>query len=150
MYYLDTSVLVKNYVIEPDSDKVHAFLTLHLSCFKATLILAELEFASALARSEARGHIRSDSDRKTAFRSFRENWCDMIRINLTDEIFKKACHVIQRHRLRTMDALHLAAALVLRKESEAQVTMATFDKELWKAARKDGLDCWPEDLCVAS
>jgi predicted nucleic acid-binding protein len=40
--------------------------------------------------------------------------------------------------LRTLDAIHLASALVWREQSEAEVTMATHDSALALAARSYG------------
>jgi predicted nucleic acid-binding protein len=47
------------------------------------------------------------------------------------------------HDLRSLDALHLASALVLPRED---LTVAVWDRRLHAAARADGLELFPEIL----
>ena len=48
--------------------------------------------------------------------------------------------------LRGCDAVHLASALVWQDGMEEGVTVATFDRQLWEAARNRGLAALPEDF----
>jgi hypothetical protein len=48
--------------------------------------------------------------------------------------------------LRGYDAIHLAAALEWQDRIGEPITVATFDQDLWRAAREAGLDCFPEAL----
>jgi hypothetical protein len=41
--------------------------------------------------------------------------------------------------LRGYDAMHLNCALLWKETLEAQITMATFDRDLWQASKKAGL-----------
>lgn len=50
------------------------------------------------------------------------------------------------HGLRGYDAVHLATALVWRETLGEAVTVATWDRELWRAARDAGLSPWPEAI----
>jgi hypothetical protein len=42
--------------------------------------------------------------------------------------------------------MHLACALLWKETLETQITMATFDRDLWQASKKAGLVVWPEAL----
>jgi len=46
--------------------------------------------------------------------------------------------------LRGYDAVHLAAAVAWQERLDARIVVATFDRELWQAARQSGLETWPE------
>ncbi len=49
------------------------------------------------------------------------------------------------HELRRYDAAHLACAVLWHEAVGEPVTLATFDRPPWEAARKEGLGAWPED-----
>jgi hypothetical protein len=40
----------------------------------------------------------------------------------------------------------LACAFLWKETLETQITMATFDRDLWQASKKAGLTVWPEAL----
>ena len=50
------------------------------------------------------------------------------------------------HGLRGYDAVHLAAALVWRESVGEPVTVATYDRELWRGAQASGLVPWPVEM----
>ena len=47
------------------------------------------------------------------------------------------------HGLRGCDAVHLATALAWRETLGEAVTVATYDRELWRGALAAGLSPWP-------
>ncbi len=47
---------------------------------------------------------------------------------------------------RGYDAVHLASALSWQRALERAVTLATYDKDLWRGAQRVGLVAWPERL----
>ena len=49
------------------------------------------------------------------------------------------------YRLRGYDAVHLAAAMVWADSMGGEMWLATFDRELWEAGRRSGLNVWPAD-----
>jgi predicted nucleic acid-binding protein len=49
------------------------------------------------------------------------------------------------HGLWGYDAVHLAAALAWQERVGSFIVLATFDRELWEAARQAGLTAWPEE-----
>jgi hypothetical protein len=48
--------------------------------------------------------------------------------------------------LRGYDAVHLASALLWKEGMGQEVTLATFDQQLWEAAIQCGLVAFPDDL----
>jgi hypothetical protein len=40
--------------------------------------------------------------------------------------------------------VHLASALSWRESIDSAMVFATFDRNLWNAARGTGMSCWPE------
>ncbi len=51
-----------------------------------------------------------------------------------------------QHDLRGYDAVHLACVLILRESLGEEVSLATFDRQLWKASQNEGFTVLPEDL----
>ncbi len=45
--------------------------------------------------------------------------------------------------LRGYDAIHLASAIILQEEINSPITMFTFDRQLWEAAKTVGLGTLP-------
>ena len=58
----------------------------------------------------------------------------------------RAGNLAWEHNLRGYDAVHLAAALSWGEALNAPVTLATFDRQLWQAAKMQGLRAYPDDL----
>jgi predicted nucleic acid-binding protein len=50
------------------------------------------------------------------------------------------------HGLRGYDAVQLASALTWRESAGHEVVLATFDQQLWEAAKRTGFKPWPEQL----
>jgi len=134
--YLDTSVLVKRYTVEPDSAEVDAHVVGH------TLVTSELamgEVWSALLAKE-RGRIISATQREAAWRAFNEDIeAGELRIIPLDGVMireaNEAMLSVHPHvPLRTLDAIHLATY-------QAVITGALFtkDKRMREAAKLLGL-----------
>jgi predicted nucleic acid-binding protein len=50
------------------------------------------------------------------------------------------------HGLRGYDAVQLASALTWKESVGEEIVVATFDQQLWDAAKRSGLHVWPEEL----
>ena len=141
--YLDSSALAKGYIAEVHSAEVAALIG--AADISATSWLAIPEVLSAVARLRRSGNlepITADAARlQFTADSERYLWIATDRALLED-----ATNLVWRHWLRAADAVHLAAAqqcasmLGLR-----DIVFATFDKQLARAARAEGLNVWPED-----
>ena len=131
--YLDTSALVKLLRVEEGTDLVRRGAESAQALASSTL--ARIEVHSALARL-----LREGQDLVTIQRSrqsFDELWRDMARVAM-DRTVDAACGLCLRHPLRTLDAIHLASALLLREEGGLEVQFACADQRLGEAARAEG------------
>ena len=78
-----------------------------------------------------------------ATRSVREEWGSFGVIEVDQRLAGTAAELALAHGLRSLDALHLAAAKVL---PSAELVVATWDNRLHAAAATGGLACLPDVL----
>ncbi len=64
-------------------------------------------------------------------------------IELDQDLVEQAIELALAYDLRSLDALHLAAALLLPRDD---LTVAVWDRRLHAAARAEGLGLFPEAL----
>ena len=141
--YLDASALVKRYVRERGSDDVNALMTAAVAV--ATALVSRAEVAAALARA-VRGRVLDEDAGQRARRKFQRDWADLARVPVTEALAARADSLAWSHGLRGYDAVQLAAALTWREAIGSDVVLATFDRELWRAAATVGIEAWPESL----
>ena len=141
--YADASALVKRYVAEHGSAEVSA-LTSDAEAV-ATAIISRAEVAAALARSVRLGIIDENGGRR-AQRRFAQEWPDLVKLPITDALVVRAESLAWEYGLRGYDAVQLASALTWKDSIGADVTLATFDRDLWDAAPHAGLQAWPDKL----
>jgi hypothetical protein len=119
--YLDSSALVKRYVTEEGSDEVRAAMREAQTWSSCRLGFVETVRAVSLKVGEA------------GARRARRDWM----------LAERAVTLAVEHRLRALDAIHLAAALDFPGEGQ---TFATWDTRLHRAARAHGLRTLPAAL----
>jgi predicted nucleic acid-binding protein len=129
--YLDASALVKRYVAEDGSDLVRAAMADANAWFMCRVGFVETVRAVGLAAGA----------RTTE--TVRREWESFGVIEVDRALSEDAAALALAHELRSLDALHLAAALLLPREA---VTVATWDLRLHRAARASGLRVIPERL----
>jgi predicted nucleic acid-binding protein len=132
MLYLDASALVKRYVREPESDVVREAM----DSTDDDWAMCRVGFVETV---RAVGLSQGDQ----ATRLVREDWASMVVVEVTPDLAAAAARLALDHELRTLDALHLAAALRLPAEG---LTVATFDRRLHAAAHRRGLATLPASL----
>ena len=130
--YLDSSVVLR--VILGQRDKLRAWKTIELGVASA---LVQVECLRTLDRLRLRAGL-SDEDlaerRQTVFRIIDET-----------EVVEPSMAVLDRAarpfptELGTLDAIHLATALMWREAREEEIVMATHDRALGTAAQASGL-----------
>ena len=141
--YLDTSALVKCYVAERGSQEVLS-LTVRAEAVGSSLI-SRTEVAAAVAKAVRLGWLSSESGRK-AHRAFLREWADCMRIPVTEALLSRADTLAWDYALRAYDAIQLASALTWQESVGMPVTLATFDRQLWEAGQKAGIEVWPAKL----
>ncbi len=134
--YLDTSALAKWYVAEPDSEQFVEYIK---ACDVALVSsLTALEMRSLLARRRRMGDIDSAVEAVIYAAFVDDVSAGFLQIySIEDARYSEATTLIARypeHPLRTLDALHLAAARHL--EADA---LATADTVMGEAAKAMGL-----------
>jgi predicted nucleic acid-binding protein len=129
--YLDASALVKRYVQEEGTDA----LVRAMSGVREWS-MCRIGFVET-ARAVARGGRRSD------LAGVERDWIHFDVIELDEALAGSAARLSIATGLRTLDALHLAAALSLDGDD---VTFATWDARLHRAAREHGLRTLPAAL----
>lgn len=85
-------------------------------------------------------------DALSALHSFRRDWHDLARINVSDALLARADVLAWDEGLRGFDAVHLASAMAWRDGLGADVVFAAFDLHLWHAARRLHFAPFPDDL----
>ena len=138
--YLDASALVKRYVAEPGSAAVESLIGGAQAV--GTGVLSRAEVAAALAKAARAGLVTRESAAK-ALQAFNADWEHMIRFQVSEPLVARAASLAWEHGLRGYDAIHLASAVVWREMLGGPVSVATYDRELWRSAQASGLSAWP-------
>ena len=134
--YFDTSVFVKRYVREPGSARARALLRRYRFLTSA---ITPVEAISAVCRRRAAGELtaRSFAAILSRLRRDRAYW-ELVEVSPL--VLNEAEALIQRTAVRTLDALHLASALVFQSASGDQVPLITADSRQRDAARRLALE----------
>jgi predicted nucleic acid-binding protein len=133
--YLDTSALVKLYIDETGSSAVAAQVERAVAA--ATTPVAYVEARAAFARRR-RERTLSPLELRRIVRDLDLDWGSYTLVEIGDRLVRHAGVLAERHALRAYDAVHLAAALDIRRAG-GDVEFACFDAHLTRAARREGL-----------
>lgn len=134
--YFDTSVLVKNYVQEAGSARARALLRAYSFLSSA---ITPVELISALMRKHYTGELdREDLRRILArIRDDRPYWK---LLDVSVSVLSQGEEIVQKTRIRTLDAIHLASLAVFRSASGSVSAFITADGRQRDAAIHLGLD----------
>ena len=139
--YIDTSLLVKRYLPEMGSNELEA----RLLAEQPQLVVSELtgtEIISAFRRKERQGLIERSFANAAHARFLTDLQNNAIQtLPLTSHVVEKASSLLLdlRAPLATLDALHLASALI-----HGADLFFTSDIQLSRAAQEAGLGVWPD------
>ncbi|OGR56655.1 MAG: hypothetical protein A3I11_00370 [Elusimicrobia bacterium RIFCSPLOWO2_02_FULL_39_32] len=134
--YLDTSSLAKLYFEEEDSGLIQRHVRNSQIIFSS--VITYPEFYSALSRRKREGALKTNDYKKT-LSIFEQDWIKISKIPVTLELAASAGHLSDKHRLRGMDAVHLASACLLRDELKEDIHFLSSDKKQLQAASKENL-----------
>jgi len=143
--YLDASALVKRYVDEPGSPDVREAIA--RAEVAGTALISRAEVAAALAKA-VRMHVLTRDEAASSLQAFRNEWPDLVRIQVTELVVAQADTFAWEYGLRGYDAVHLATASVWQDAMGERVTLMTFDQLLWTTTSRTGLTPYPADLPV--
>jgi predicted nucleic acid-binding protein len=133
--YLDTSALIKRFVVEKGSPLIQRIIE---AGPVATAKIAYAEVYAGLKRKHREGRI-SARQYALACRQFERDWQAYVRVDLQNGILHLARDLIEAHPLRGYDAVHLASALSLKKALGEEITFTAADERLLRAARAERL-----------
>ncbi len=146
MLYLDSSALIKHYVQEIGSDRVHQKLRdeekASRPAFTSVLTFAEIE--AALSR-RAKDHSLVQSEYVRVRTKFESDWVlGLSPIDLGPGVLAIIPGIVDQFALKGADVVHLASAIWLRDTAGLNVKQAVYflcsDKKLAKAAAKSHLE----------
>jgi len=139
--YFDTSALVKRYIKETGSQDVARLVA--EADHPATSIVAEAELPAALARAVRVG-VLDQPDAAAALKAWERDCEELLWIQLPQITARQAGQLAWREGLRGYDAMHLAVALWWQASLGQDLVVATYDRELWRAAQRHGLKAFPQ------
>ncbi len=135
MLYLDASALVKRYVAEPGSELVRRAMAEQPAWFMCRIGFVETVRAVGLAAGAR------------AAAAVRREWGSIGVVEVDAALAERAATLAVTDGLRSLDALHLAAALLLPRPA---LVVATWDERLHRAAQANGLRVLPERFAPGS
>ncbi len=131
MLYLDASALVKRYVAEEGSEELVA--AMGEADGWAICRVGYVETARAVGLAAGKG----------AVKRFLSDWPSFEVVEVVAPLAERAAELTSSEELRSLDALHLAAALQL---DFGDLTFATWDVRLHRAAQRQDLSVFPAEL----
>ena len=136
MTYLDTSAIVKRYVVETGSDFVAHLLTHHRPI--ASSRIGFVEALAAFSRLE-RAELISPEEHVAMCRNLERHFENYHVVNLTDDVVSLARDLAARHPLKALDLIHLACALNLANRFGDYLCFAGADRQLLRAVEAEGI-----------
>jgi len=134
--YFDSSSIVKWFFDEPFMDLARSMKDSAEIAF--TSLLAFPEVMSAVNRAWREGRCLK-SEMELVREEFWRIWPNFQWIKVSEDLTHHAGRLIFRHGLKGSDAVHLASAILLKREGEEiDLFFSCFDKNLNQAARKEG------------
>jgi predicted nucleic acid-binding protein len=134
--YLDTSSLVKLYVLQEDSHAVEKLV--ESSDVVATSLIAYAEARSAFAR-RLREDVFSVEEYRLILSRLDQDWDNCLKIGITGELVRRAGDLSEKHGIRGFDAIHLSSAISFREELSFPVYFSCSDKKLQNASGIENL-----------
>ncbi len=128
MIYVDTSALLKRYIDEPDSEQAVGCLLAEPAWVCARHVLVEV------LRNLRR--LLDGAAREAALAAFAADWARVHLVELDEVTCESAAAIAEVTGARTLDALHLAAAV---RAGGRGALLVTFDHRQAGAARSLGL-----------
>ncbi|HEX6268875.1 MAG TPA: type II toxin-antitoxin system VapC family toxin [Anaerolineales bacterium] len=141
--YMDTSALVKRYIREARSDEV--IEVIEQSEAVGSSVFTRVEMAATFAKAVRLDWVE-DREALHVWKDYLDHWPSFARIVVSTGVVERASELAWEYGLRGYDAMHFASALLWQDALASPITLATFDRGLWLAAQKSGMEVWPLDL----
>jgi predicted nucleic acid-binding protein len=135
--YLDTSALVKLFVAESGSETVRDLTQSSEALVTASVAYAEAR--AAFARTRREGGL-SGPELRRLVSALDTHWESYAAVDVGMPVARAAGALAEQRGLRGFDAIHLAAALLVRDRTDAELRFCAADGQLASAASAEGLD----------
>ena len=132
--YVDTSTYLKIFVRESGSARARELIQKHRMLSSA---LVSVECFSALSRKKQAGELKS-SEFDSLIKKIRESLAHIEIIRLTDDVLAKAGQIVVSSPVRSLDALHIASALIFQDAMQIPLTFVTSDHRQLETAHGHG------------
>jgi uncharacterized protein len=133
-YFFDSSALVKRYIEEEGRDKVNSLIEEGQRIIVSRLAYPEV--LSALNRRKP-SFDAADEEVTSRIEAFRDDWRGLVVFDMNDDTLGQLDYVIENHKLRGADSIHLSTALWIKKTLISDVVFVASDRELLNAAHKE-------------
>ena len=139
LVYLDTSALVKLFIIENGTDLVTDLVRKENGHAVAVLELARVELHAAIHRRERVGDVKAGtaSEAREMLEYGLRTQYEQVEVDST--VLNRACTLIDRHHLRAYDAMQLSGAIAHFTRRRENGLFVTADKSLFDAATEEGV-----------
>jgi predicted nucleic acid-binding protein len=139
--YLDSSGLVKKYIVEADSDQFARLWEMPVTVSISAVGYAEI--MAAFGRRRREGSI-SEETYRTLVTTFKEAWFFLDVLDVSGRLNEIVDRLTYQYPLRGFDSIHLASAIEMRNISGQEVLFASADKRLRMTASQEQLSVYPE------
>ena len=133
--YFDTSVLAKTYVKEPGSDRARQLVRTRQVI---TSSIAGLELISAFRRNLGTGSI-AEKAHSAIVRRFQQDREKLRIVELSAAVLQDAEKVVADFDVRSLDAVHIASAMISRGRFPKELPFITADARQREVAAQLGL-----------
>ncbi len=130
--YLDTSALIKLYVLEDGSDFMRARVLEAEAVLTAVVAYPEARAALAAMR---RGNRLPGATYRQAKAELDAEWPKLTKIGITPALSREAGDFAERFELRGFDAVHLACYAEASRSGGTAIAFLSFDARLSRAAK---------------
>ena len=135
---MDTSALAKRYLNEVGSTWLSTWIEPAAGHEIIVARLAETELFTLLARRQREGTLTAADAARLEADFLYHGEAEYFVVPLTDAVFDLARQLVQRHPLRTLDAIQLASALQVAQTLSEPLTFVTADRRLLVIAASEG------------
>ena len=134
--YLDSSNIVKLFLQEPDTAEMKRQAAAADKLASSRIAYAEVR--SAFSRKRREGHL-SLAEYQEATSGFGIEWRGFLVVEVTQPVVELAGDLCETHKLRGMDAIHMASAKLLAAGIQTPVRVSSSDTRLRAAAAAEGM-----------
>ena len=132
--YMDTSALVKHYVLEPGSNRVLKFWNQ-----ADAIAISVVGYAEVLAtfQRKYREQSLSDDELEALISEFKDDWSMFNRVDVKMILFPIIDRLLKDYRLRGFDVIHLSSCIKLHESINDEVVFLCADHRLLEAAERE-------------